>query len=212
LISLTELIKSQNLAILESALAELHQLPKIKDLTSFSKNLEKFITKEDPSSLYLKTSNSEELKNYLLRMSSDSLAPTFPALTTSALSFQAFYVSSSQDLTVKKSTIHVKNDTKDLAITDDTPLFSFLQNAEQNKEKQHVLIIDWGKFDAGSQVAFNTMFDKSNRKIDDKEIPDNVTIVCIDSSKKRIADSSILSRFDKSFDLSSIGKNQYKNS
>ena len=222
LISLTELIKSQNLAILESALAELRQLPEIEDLKSFSESLEQFVTNKDSSSLYLKTTNSEELKNYLLRMSidsQDSLAlnqgssistPTSPALTTSTLSFGAFYISSPQDLTVKKSTIHVKNRTKDLAITDDTPLFSFLQNATQNTDKQHVLIIDWWKFDASSQVAFNTMFDQADRKIDGAEIPDNVKIICIDDSKQKTLDSSILSRFGQTLDVSPIKKEDLK--
>jgi len=204
------LLSIKEASILEQSLAELRQLPKIKDITNFKSEFSQFIAKKDSSSLYLKTSNSEELKNYLLRMSSDSQDSNSTSLTTSALSFQAFYVSSPQDLTIKKSTIHVKNGTKDLAITDDTPLFSFLQNAEQNKNKQHVLIIDWGKFDAGTQVAFNAMFDKGSRKIDGEKIPDNVKIICIDDSKQKTLDNSILSRFGRSLDVSPIRKEDLK--
>ena len=230
-ISLEELAKIQerklqNLKIFESALAEIHQLKKVEDLESFKTDFEKFATENKSSALLLKTTRGEELKNYLLRMSSSSQNPPSPsdyqststatpnttALTSSALSFQAFYVSSPQDLTAKKPTLHIGDENKTVKITANTPLLSFLENAKQHNDKQHVLIIDWGKFDASSQVAFNTMFDKGSRKIDDQEIPDNVKIVCIDSSKQKTTDSSILSRFGKALDLSSIPKNQFTKS
>ena len=202
------------LSILGFALDKLHQIKKVEDLESFKENFEQFVTKEQSSALLLKTTRGEELKNYLLRMSSSSQNPPNPdsthsALSSSSLSFQAFYVSSPQDLTAKKSTLHIGDDNKTVKITDETPLLSFLENAKQNNDKQHVLIIDWGKFDASSQVAFNTMFDKGSRKIDDQEIPDNVKIVCIDSSKQKTTDSSILSRFGEALDLSSIKKDQF---
>jgi hypothetical protein len=227
-ISLEELIKIeerklQNLKILESALDKLHQIKKVEDLESFKTDFEKFVTENKSSALLLKTTRGEELKNYLLRMSSSSqnplspdddqstsnATPRSPALTSSSLSFQAFYASSPQDLTAKKSTLHIGDDNKTVKITDETPLLLFIKNARQHNDKQHVLIIDWGKFDASSQVAFNTMFDKGSRKIDDQEIPDNVKIVCIDSSKQKTTDSSILSRFGEALDLSSIKKDQF---
>jgi hypothetical protein len=217
--------------LIESELKKLSQLTEIKNLSSFEEKFKEFM-KAKNSSLFLKTTRGEELgeelKNYLLKMGNslrDSVASELPA-QSSEKNFEAFCISSPQDLTIKKLTLGISKDSSQVIsqdiskdariaqITDITPLFSFLEKAKEegNKDKNHVLIIDWGKFDASSQVAFNTMFDKSDRKIDDQKIPDNVKIVCIDSSKQKTTDSSILSRFDKSFDLSSIGKNQYKNS
>lgn len=216
--------KLQNLKILESALDKLHQIKKVENLENFKENFEQFVTENKSSALLLKTTGGEELKNYLLRMSSSSQNPSrpdddqststatqhSPALSTSTLSFGAFYASSPQDLTAKKSTLHIGGDNKSVKINTKTPLLSFLENARQHNDKQHVLIIDWSNFDASSQVAFNTMFDKNSRKIDDQEIPDNIKIVCIDSSKQQTTDSSILSRFDGgALDLSSIPKNQF---
>ncbi len=200
------------------ALDQLHQLKKVEYLKSFKENLEQFLTKEESSSLLLKTTRDQELKNYLLSMSSSSQNPpnpdsTDPIPTSLALSFQAFYASSPQDLTAKKPTLHIGDDNKAVNITANTPLLSFLENAKQHADKKHVLIIDWSNFDASSQVAFNTMFDKGARKIDDQKIPDNVKIVCIDSSKQKTTDSSILSRFDGgALDLSSIQKDQFTKS
>jgi hypothetical protein len=54
------LLSIKEASILEQSLAELHQLPKIKDLETFKPELKQFITKKDSSSLYLKTTNSEE--------------------------------------------------------------------------------------------------------------------------------------------------------
>ena len=211
--------------LIESELKKRNQLTKIDTLTAFEEEFKKSL-KTKNSSLFLKTTRGEELKNYLLKMGSslqDSGASVFNT-RPSEKSFEAFYVSSPQDLTVKKLTLGISQgisqdpsqdpsqDAQIAKITDTTPLFSFLEKAKTESGKQHVLIIDWGKFNASSQVAFNTMFDKDDRKIDDQKIPDNVTIVCIDSSKQKTTDSSILSRFDKSFNLSSIGKNQYTDS
>ena len=207
--------------LIKNELAKRNQLTKIDTLTAFEKELKKSL-KTKNSSLFLKTTRGEELKNYLLKMGSslqDSGASVFNT-RPSEKSFEAFYVSSPQDLTVKKLTLGISQDPSQdpsqdaqiAKITDTTPLFSFLEKAKENEDKKHVLIIDWGKFNASSQVAFNTMFDKNDRKIDDQKIPANVTIVCIDSSKQKTTDSSILSRFGNSYDLSSIGKNQYTNS
>jgi hypothetical protein len=216
--------KLQNLDILKSALDNLHQIKKVDDLESFKTDFEQFVKKDQSSALLLKTTRGEELKNYLLRMSSSSQNTPSPDLTdstlnASSLGFQVLYFSSPQDLTAKKPTLHIgedaentKTETKTAKITAETPLLSFLENAKQNTDKQHVLIIDWSNFDASSQVAFNTMFDKGSRKIDDQEIPDNVKIVCIDSSKQQTTDSSILSRFGEALDLSSIPKNQFAKS
>jgi|GEM_PF-2470552 len=216
---------SKTALLIESELKKLNQLTKIDTLTAFEKEFKESV-KTKKSSLFLKTTRGEdlgeELKNYLLKIGNslqDSGASVFGS-QSSEPSFETFCIPSPQDLTIKKPTLGISKDISQgpsqdariAKITNITPLFSFLENAKTKSDKQHVLIIDWGKFDASSQVAFNTMFDKNDRKIDDKEIPDNVTIVCIDSSKKNNTDSSILSRFDKSFNLSSIGKNQYKNS
>jgi hypothetical protein len=210
-------LPSINDLLIESELKKRNQLTKIDTLTAFEKEFKKSL-KTKNSSLFLKTTRGEELKNYLLKMGNflqDSGASVFPA-KSSEKSFEAFYVSSPQDLTVKKLTLGISQDPSQDAqiakITDTTPLFSFLEKAKENEDKKHVLIIDWGKFNASSQVAFNTMFDKNDRKIDDQKIPANVTIVCIDSSKQKTTDPSILSRFGESYDLSSIGENQYTNS
>ncbi len=199
--------KLLNLKIIKTASTKIHHLKKIDDLRSFKDTFEQFITKNESSSLFLKTARSEELKNYLLRMSDPEQDPL-----NSALSFGAFYASSTQDLTTKKPTINISQDAKTVTISDKTPILSFLENARAKADKQHALIIDWGKFDASSKVAFNTMFDKPKGKIDGQEIPDNVKIICIDSSKQKTTDSSILSRFDRSLDLSAIGKNKFTES
>jgi len=190
----------------EKKLKELRQLLEIKDLRSFETTFIEFITNKDSLSLYSKTTNSEELKNYLLRISSASQDSTSTSLSASTLSFGAFYISSPQNLTVRKPTIHIKNDTEDLEITDTTSFSSFLQNAKKNPTQQQALIIDWSKFNASEKVAFNTMFDQQGRKIDGAEIPDNVKIICIDDSKQEAIDTSILSRFNRTLDVSMIKK------
>ena len=200
---------SRNALLIEEKLKNLNQLEEIKDLITFEENFKNFM-KKNKSSLFLKTDQGEELKNYLLKMGS-SLRDSGASVsnTPSETSFKTFCISS-PDLTVKKPTLNIAQDTQIAKITDITPLSSFLENAKKESDKQHVLIIDWGKFNASSQVAFNTMFD-NERKIDNEKIPDNVRIVCIDSSKQKITDSSILSRFGKSYDLSSIEKDKYTN-
>jgi len=206
------LILSPNASLIESELKKLSQLTKINNLDEFEKEFKKSL-KTKKSSLFLKTDQGEELKNYLLKMGSSLQNSGALVFNTepSETSFKTFYISSPQDLNIEKPTLGISQNAPIAKITNITPLFSFLKNAEKESDKQHVLIIDWGKFDASSQVAFNTMFDKDKRKIDNEKIPDNVTIACIDSSKKNNTDSSILSRFGKSFDLSSIKKDQYTN-
>jgi len=160
------------------------------------------------NSIYLKSSSSsgqEALKCHLLATHRNNCTKS----DISTLEFNQevakthYLVSSSKDLAIAKEVLFDKSQTANdnLEITANTRFASFLQSARNEPQKSHLLIIDWNEFSDKMKVASNSMFDKSDRRIGDEKIPDNVKIICLDNSKQSNQDPSITSRFNQAFSI-----------
>ncbi len=160
------------------------------------------------NSIYLKSSSSsgqEALKCHLLATHRNNCIKS--DISTLELNQEVakthYLVSSSKDLAIAKEVLFDKSQTANdnLEITSNTRFASFLQSARNEPQKSHLLIIDWNEFSDKMKVASNSMFDKSDRRIGDEKIPDNVKIICLDNSKQSNQDPSITSRFNQAFSI-----------
>lgn len=178
------------LIIVQTKIDELYQLQKLKSLDDFENILLAFSNSQQKS-LLLTSLSKEELKNYLLGFKE----------TTESIS--THFIASSQDMQIQKATIQIQS-SEEVSISPISFLSQFIETAKTKPFEKHFLIIDWKEFDDKSRVAFNTMFDQSQRTINGVEIPDNLKIICLDDARSKITDPSILSRFDSTYDLSEI--------
>jgi energy-coupling factor transporter ATP-binding protein EcfA2 len=178
---------------------------------NFHQELVRSLNDKEKKSLLLATLNFDELKNYLLILVKSYYDQDHPRKSTYT-KFPAIVISSPNDLSINKDSVKISqiSDSLDLkvAIVDKSPLFDFLENAKHNPLETHLMIIDFSKFSDKDRVAYNTIFDKTNRCLNKESIPDNVKIICIINSNETITDSSILSRFDEQYDLQEIPKSK----
>ena len=137
------------------------------------------------------------------------IAQPFPISSTTLnqeVNESVLVITSSLDLSRQTETLFVlpddetKSSTSDiLEISANTRLAKLLKNAKDNPHKSVSLFIDWDNFSDKMKVACNSMFDETDRRIGNLQIPANVKIICFSDSKKTTEDVSISSRFAQAF-------------